>query len=154
VRPGNELLYGYRIYWGTPAAAAPPVGYTLATRTGLGGVVGRKRDYFSARFAVDFIGGALADLRAGAAVEPVISVSDGTVEHASARPLADGPFKGRGFRAIFDVKPRDDSSEPIDIRMYLRSPDQPLTETWMYQWLVPPPAVRKEMLALAGSGTS
>ena len=73
--------------------------------------------YFSWRFAVDFAGGELAHARASdAKVEPVISVSRGTIEIPSARPLhAIG-----GYRAMFDLKPPDDSIEPINIRLFLR----------------------------------
>jgi glucans biosynthesis protein len=40
----------------------------------------------------------------------------------------------RGYRVTFDLKPTDDSLEPIDLRLYLRANGQPLTETWLYQW--------------------
>jgi glucans biosynthesis protein len=39
---------------------------------------------------------------------------------------------------MFDLKPIDDSVEPINLRMYLRAGGQPLTETWLYQWTPPP----------------
>ena len=92
-------------------------------------------DYFSWRFAVDFAGGELAALAKSTEVEPVVSVSRGTIETPSARPLQ----SLGGFRAMFDVKPPDASVEPIDIRLFLRHRHQPLTETWMYQWTPPPP---------------
>jgi periplasmic glucans biosynthesis protein len=44
---------------------------------------------------------------------------------------------------MFDLKPIDDSTEPIDLRLYLRQGGQPLTETWLYQWTPPPLAERK-----------
>jgi glucans biosynthesis protein len=44
---------------------------------------------------------------------------------------------------MFDLKPTDDSIEPIDLRLYLRLHAQPLTETWLYQWMPPPGAERK-----------
>ena len=40
--------------------ARPPLAQVVATRTGLGGVVGQKRTYFSWRFVVDFAGGDLS----------------------------------------------------------------------------------------------
>jgi glucans biosynthesis protein len=61
-QPGDELLYGYRVYWGTRLSAAPPLAHTVATRTGIGGIVGQRRRYYSWRFAVDFAGGELAAL--------------------------------------------------------------------------------------------
>ncbi len=49
----------------------------------------------------------------------------------------------QGIRAMFDIKPTDDSVEPIELRLYLKSGDRPLSETWLYQWTPPPPAERQ-----------
>jgi glucans biosynthesis protein len=156
VKAGDELLYAYRMFWGTQMPANPPLARAIATRTGLGGVIGQKRRYFSWRFAVDFLGGELPALPERAKVEPVISVSRGTVEITSARPLAAGPHSGasRGYRAMFDIKPTDDSLEPIDIRMFLQYENQPLTETWIYQWVPPTPEARRHALMLSGDLTT
>jgi glucans biosynthesis protein len=139
VEPGHELLFSYRLYWGTRMPFAPPRGEAVATRTGLGGVVGHKRNYFSWRFAVDFAGGEIASLAKDADVEPVITASRGRIEITSARPQKEI----NGYRAMFDLKPSDDSIEPIDLRLYLRLNGQSLTETWTYQWTPPPPAERE-----------
>ncbi|WP_374012560.1 glucan biosynthesis protein [Pseudoxanthomonas koreensis] len=137
--PGQELLFGYRLFWGEHPPARPQLAECVATRTGLGGVVGRKREHFSWRFAVDFAGGALAGLAArNATVEAVVETSRGTLETISARPLH--PLQG--YRAMFDVVPPDDSTTQIDLRLYLRHEGQALTETWLYQWNPPPPAQR------------
>ena len=133
--PGQEALFAYRLHWGAEPPVQPPLARCVATRTGLGGVVGRPRPYWSWRFAIDFAGGELARLQAGAPVEPVISVSRGKVEITSARPLD----AINGYRAMFDLVPPDDSTEQITLRLYLRSGDRTLTETWLYQ-LQPPPA--------------
>lgn len=129
-QPGQEHLFGYRLFWGGRPPVSSPLAHCVATRTGLGGVVGQKRHYFSWRFAVDFAGGDFSLIGGGAKVEPVIQVSRGRVEITSARPLnAIG-----GYRAMFDLVPPDDSTEQIDIRMFLQCDGQPLTETWLYQW--------------------
>ena len=143
-QPGQELLLGYKLFWGATAPVSSPLATVRATRTGLGGIVGQKRSYFSWRFAVDFAGGDFALLGEHAKVEPVIEASRGEVEITSARPLwqVNGDDIS-GWRAMFDLKPTDDSVEPINIRMYLRCDGQPLTETWLYQWTPPPPAQRK-----------
>jgi len=140
LQPGQEYLYSYRLTWGDQPPARPEkLAHVVATRTGLGGVVGRKREYFSWRFAVDFSGGSLSMLASDAKVEPVITVSRGKVEVTSARPL----HAVNGYRAMFDLVP-DDSEEPIDIRMVLKQGDQVLTETWLYQYR--PPAVADRQL--------
>lgn len=143
--PGSELLLSYRLYWGTHLPSTPPLAHTVATRTGIGGVVGQVRRRFSWRFAIDFSGGELATLAADANVEPVISATRGCVQLASARPLRSID----GYRAMFDVEPNDEDPEPINLRLFLRLNGQPLTETWLYQWLPPSPEYR---LSFSGTG--
>jgi glucans biosynthesis protein len=104
-----------------------------------------RREYFSWRFAVDFAGGELAALAKSTEVVPVVTVSRGTVEVPSARPLQ----SIGGFRAMFDVKPPDESVQPIDLRLFLRHRNQPLTETWLYQWTPPSLQERRAALELA-----
>lgn len=140
-QPGEEMLYAYRLHWGGRIPFAPPQAQVVATRTGIGGVVGRKRSYFSWRFVVDFAGGKLASVPRKPGPEPVITASAGEVEITSARPLE----SVRGYRMMFDVKLPDDVTGPVELRGYLRAPDgSALTETWTYQWT--PPAERKGWL--------
>ena len=136
--PGAEVLLSYRLHWGASPRFAPPLAQTVATRTGIGGIVGRERKYFSWRFAVDFTGGELATLPRDAQVEPVVTASRGLVEITSARPQREI----KGYRAMFDVRPMDASTEPIDLRLYLRLNGEALTETWSYQWAPPPAEAR------------
>jgi glucans biosynthesis protein len=133
VAKGNEYLYAYRLHWGSKMPAGPTLAHTAATWSGIGGQVGGKRKHFSRRFAVDFAGGELASLPADAKVESVITLSRGTAELVSARPLA----SINGWRAMFDVRPADASAQPIDMRLFLRVGERALTETWIYQWAPP-----------------
>lgn len=135
---GEELLFAYRLHWGSRMPVNSPLAQVVATRTGLGGVLGQPRKYFSWRFVVDFAGNNLSMVGKDVPVEPVITVSRGQVEITSARPLD----SLRGYRAMFDLRPTDDSVAPVDLRLYLRANGQPLTETWIYQW-TPPPAARR-----------
>lgn len=140
VEPGSEMLYGYRIYWRKHPPAQPSLARCVDTHTGLGGVVGQRREYFSWRFVVDFQGGPFPfDADQEVEVEPVIESSAGRIEITSARPLA----SINGYRAMFDVVPPDESTTPINLRLYLRAGDKPLTETWIYQWTPPPAEERK-----------
>lgn len=131
--PGSEVLVAYRLNWGETMPAAPPLAHVAQTWTGIGGQVGGTRDHFSWRFVVDFAGGELASLAADAKVEPVVTASRGSVEIASARPLA----SIHGYRAMFDLRPADAGTDPVDLRLYLRLGDRALTETWLYQWNPP-----------------
>ena len=132
-QPGQELLFAYRLHWGSKMPFASSAARVIATRTGLGGVVGRKRTYFSWRFVVDFAGPTLDALGPEAAVEPVICVSRGQIELTSVRPLE----TLRGYRAMFDLKGFDDSPAPVDLRLFLRAGGKRLTETWVYRWTPP-----------------
>jgi glucans biosynthesis protein len=128
-------LYSYRLHWGSKMPLLPNQATVVATRTGVGGVVGQKRKYYSKRFVVDFAGGDLQLMGPNAKVSPVISVSSGEVEVTSARPLV----AVQGYRVTFDLKPTAANVAPIDLRVFLTVDGQPLSETWLYQWT--PPAV-------------
>ena len=71
-------------------------------------------------------------------MEPVITVSRGKVEITSARPL----HEINGYRAMFDLVP-DDSEEPIDLRVYLKLDEQPLTKPGSTSTRPPPKSERK-----------
>jgi glucans biosynthesis protein len=138
-QPGQELLFGYRLYWGAKPPASSPLAHCVATRTGLGGRVGVKRTHWSQRFAVDFAGGALAGLAArNATIEPVLQSSHGTLETVSARPL----HAIEGYRVMFDIVPPGDGTDQVDLRLFLRDASGALSETWLYQWTPPPVAQR------------
>ena len=138
-QPGQELSLGYRLFWGEAPPVQMPLARCVASRTGLGGIVGRERKYYSWRFAIDFAGGNLATLPTDTAVELVVSASRGTLELTSARPLA----SVNGWRAMFDVVP-DATVEPVALRLFLRAGGQALTETWVYEW-VPPPVRERQV---------
>jgi glucans biosynthesis protein len=59
------------------------------------------------------------------------------VEITSARPLE----SIQGYRAMFDLRLPDDVKGPVNLRLYLETDGQPLSETWLYQWT--PPEDRK-----------
>ena len=140
VKAGQELRYSYRLHWCLTPPAVPQLARTSATRLGLGGEVG-KRKHYAGRFMVDFT----ADTPPpSAAIEPVVQVSRGTVELATARVLKIGDSGGATrYRAVFDVVPPDDSTAKLEIRMFLRSGGQALTETWLYHWFPPAAGDRK-----------
>ncbi|QBQ53929.1 glucan biosynthesis protein [Nitrosococcus wardiae] len=140
VKPGQEYLYSYRLYWSGLPPVHTPLAYVVATRSGLGGVVGRRRNYFSWRFTVDFIGGKLALLGKDAKLEAVVTSSRGRVELLSCRPQ----LHIGGYRAQFDIVPLDVKQDPIDIRLFLKLGKEAMSETWLYQWN-PPPANERDL---------
>jgi glucans biosynthesis protein len=145
-QPGEELLFGWRLHWGSAMPVGAALARVVATRSGIGGILGQPRKRFSWRFVVDFAGGLLAMLGRATAVEAVISASRGVVQIPSARPLdAIG-----GYRAMFDLRPETDSVAPIELRLTLCADGQALSETWLYQWT--PPAPPERSAALVGAG--
>lgn len=144
VKAGSELSFGYKLYW----SSLPPVESSLArvgaTRVGMGGfpegwAPGEHfPDVWCRRFAIDFVGG---DLKAAApkGIEPVITVSSGTfkqVEILYVEPL-------NAYRILFDWYPNSDSTDPVNMRLFLRTKGETLSETWMYQYMPPPADQRK-----------
>ncbi|WP_025903347.1 glucan biosynthesis protein D [Tatumella sp. UCD-D_suzukii] len=144
VKAGNTLSFEYKLYW----SSLPPVESSLArvgaTRTGIGGfpegwAPGEHfPEVWCRRFAIDFVGG---DLKAAApkGIEPVINVSSGTfkqVEILYVEPL-------NAYRILFDWYPDSDSTAPVNMRLFLRTKDETLSETWMYQYVPPTPDQRK-----------
>ena len=132
-RPGQELLFAYRLYWGSRAPFASSLAHVVATRTGVGGTVGRPREYPSWRFVVDFAGGPLPMLGEKTEVEAIITPSRGELENVSTRPLEGG----RGYRVTFDLRAVGTGNAPVDLRLYLHLGKQALSETWLYQWSPP-----------------
>ena len=135
---GQEYLYSYRLYWdheNPPARTARVV----ATRSGVGGVIGRKQNHFSWRFVVDFSGGPLNEMGDNPRIEAVLVASRGRFETVSARPVVGTS----DWRAMFDYVPTDDSPEPVNLRLFLSLDGEALSETWLYQYEPPPPEQRK-----------
>jgi glucans biosynthesis protein len=87
---------------------------------------------------VDFKGGDLELLGDGSHVVPMVSASRGHIEIPSVRPLV--PLQA--WRAIFDLALTDDSVVPVNLRLFLTVDGQPLSETWLYQYVPPPVAQR------------
>ncbi len=135
---GEECLIGYTLNWGREPPELPPLATVQATRTGIGGVIGKARQYFSWRFALDFSGGRLPLLARNVPLELKVETSRGRIEIPSVRPLdAIG-----GYRALFDLVP-DDAEGPINLRVQLQLGGESLTETWLYQYTPPPLAERR-----------
>ncbi|BCG09568.1 MULTISPECIES: glucan biosynthesis protein D [Buttiauxella] len=144
VKAGDELEFKYRLYWSGLPPIQSPLARVYATRTGMGSfpegwAPGEHfPDKWSRRFAIDFIGG---DLKAAApkGIEPVITLSNG--EARQIEILYVEPFDG--YRILFDWYPTDDSTDPVDMRMFLRCQGDAISETWLYHYFPPAPDKRK-----------
>ena len=142
IKAGSEHSFSYKLYW----SGLPPVQSNLArvnaTRTGMGdfpeGWAPGEHfpEVWARRFAVDFVAG---DLKAAApkGIEPVINVTSGTIKQVEI--LYVEPIDG--YRIQFDWYPDSDSTDAVDMRMFLRTQGETLSETWLYQYF--PPAAEK-----------
>ncbi|WP_225411382.1 glucan biosynthesis protein [Stigmatella hybrida] len=118
--PGTERRFAYRLYWGFEPPRAPPGATVLSTRIAAGSTPKARR------FVIDFSGGGAAG---DAPAEAVITASRGQVLH----PIAQRNTVTGGWRATFELLP-DDSSAPIELRGFLKTGSETLTETWSYLW--------------------
>ncbi len=137
---GQQRKLAYRLSVGLASgppldnlATSRPRGPASAAWSGSRGTISRWR------FVVDFAGGPLGDAGLGREGRAGDHRLARRIELTSARPLA----AIDGWRAMFDLKPTDDSTEPIDLRLYLAPAGRTLTETWLYQWTPPPASERK-----------
>ena len=81
------------------------------------------------RFIVEFTGEPLAGLPYGVRPEPILWASRGSFSNIAVQAVPDD-VPGH-WRAIFDLS--TEGSEPVEMRLFLRNKDKPLTETWSYQ---------------------
>ncbi len=141
VKAGDELDFRYRLYWSAQPPVSTPLARVLATRTGWGASLRMAPgehypDKWARRFAIDFVGG---DLKAAAprGIEPVITLSSGEAKQIEI--LYVEPFDG--YRILFDWYPTSNSTDPVEMRLFLRCQGAAISETWLYQYF--PPAADK-----------
>ncbi len=145
VAAGDSLNYGYKLYWSALPPVSTPLAQVDATRSGMGGFTEgwapgeHYPPVWARRFAVDFKGGGLDRLAAGTGIEPVVTCSHGEVKDFSVLVLDNI----KGYRILFDWYPTSDSVEPVELRLFIRTQDRTLSETWLYQYFPPAPEQRK-----------
>lgn len=145
VPAGKSLTYGYKLHWSAVPPVKTPLAQVHATRSGMGGFIEgwapgeHYPEVWARRFAVDFHGGGLELLPAGTAIEPVVTVSNGRVQDFHILKLDEI----KGYRVLFDWYPTNDSVDPVTMRLFIRTADRTLSETWLYQYFPPAPDKRK-----------
>ena len=118
----SEYRLTYRLHWCWTPPAVPALATVADTRSGAGLEKG------SRLFAIDFVGGRLAELSHDAPVKPDIVTSAGAVKH----PIAHANPARRGWRVSFVLDPA--GAKLCDLRCFLKIGDEPLSEVWSYRW--------------------
>jgi glucans biosynthesis protein len=128
--PGEPLDFAYRLHWqGARVVQRPPGGWVIQSRVGRGY---RELADDEQQFMVDFVGPSLAALPPSAPVKAVVSapVNGEILETNAYHVEATG-----AWRMMVLVKQLD-ATQPVELRGYLQSGEDVLTETWSN--LVPP----------------
>jgi glucans biosynthesis protein len=134
--PAEGLALQYRLYLGPGVPDGGPLGHVTAMRVAK--VVSYatrpgeqpKPDARRARFVVDFAGQSLSAVSEKAEIEVHVTASGATViEQHTER----NPFIG-GMRASFEIEAQ---AKDVELRAFLRSGSDVLTETWSYLWQPP-----------------
>ena len=118
----SEWQGAYRLHWCRDVSfVTQRLGATLATRAGQGTLEG------SRKFVLDFAGGSLPVV-ANSAITAHLWASRGELVHV----VTHFNDIAASWRVTFELLPAGD--DPIELRCYLTSGTQTLTETWSYQW--------------------
>jgi glucans biosynthesis protein len=131
VPSGAELNINYRLHWLANEPYPSKLAPVSATRLGRGGQPGLPRPKGVRKFMVEFLGGPLRDLPFGVKPELVVSASRGSFgPYQLIEAVPDG-VAGH-WRAQFDLVV--DGADPVEMRAFLKSGGETLTETWMFQY--------------------
>jgi glucans biosynthesis protein len=131
VPAGAELNLNYRLHWLANEPYPSKLAPVWATRLGRGGQPGLPRPKGVRKFMVEFLGGPLGDLAFGVKPELVVSASRGSLgPYQLIEAVPDG-VAGH-WRAQFDLVA--DGTDPVELRAFLKSGGETLTETWMFQY--------------------
>jgi glucans biosynthesis protein len=124
-KPRAPYEFEYRVLWQLETEARAPGAWVTQTRRGRGYV--RKPDD-SIGFVIDFEGPALQKLAPDARLEGVATAVDNgeVLERIAHRNDVTG-----GARLVLRVR-RIDANKPVELRAFLRSGGDTLSETWTY----------------------
>jgi glucans biosynthesis protein len=130
VEAGGRAELRYKLHWLADEPYPSALGRCVATRLSRGGQAGKPRPNGVRKFAVEFLGGPLAQLPYGVKPELVLWSSRGRFTYTYAEAVPDD-VPGH-WRALFDLTA--EGGDPVEMRLYLKAGDKVLTETWLYQY--------------------
>jgi glucans biosynthesis protein len=130
VKAGAALEFRYRTHWVDDEPFPSPLARVVATRMGNGGQAGTARPQGVRKFMIEFRGEPLTRIPSGVFPEPVLWASRGSFSYVRAEAVPND-VPGH-WRAQFDLAVS--GQEPVEMRCYLRSGADVLSETWLYQY--------------------
>ena len=118
------MKLAYRLHWGQ-STVAPPAGIreVKASRTSSGSAAGRRK------WVIDF-----GPVR-GKAAKPSNAPLEAVISAPGAKilgPIAHLNEVTGGLRVVFELAP--EGQGPLELRAYVKSGSETLTETWSYLW--------------------
>ena len=130
MQAGQELEFRYRLSWGDlrPDGHGERA-YVFDSRAGHGGVSGTKPDPNTRKFVIDYKGGVLGRMPADAAVQPVVTVSNGKIVTQTLLKVMGSDI----WRLVIDVSGPD--SGVVELTAHIAGYGRKLTEIWLYQWM-------------------
>ena len=129
-KAGAGVEYRYKMSWGLNSVPQGELATVGATLVGVGGN-GADSSAANRRFALNFLGGTIANLPQDAQLEPLIDVpSNARLVNSSIDRLPDG-----GWRLSLEMEKLD--SDPAELRVKLSMLQRVVSETWLYQWVGP-----------------
>jgi glucans biosynthesis protein len=131
-QPMQPFRFAYTLLWASQPDSSFSTNRVLQTRIG-----GDPRDASKRQFVIDF---EAKNSGLGTNQPPRAVVSCGENALISDTQV----FKNllsESWRVIFSLKPKAGNNDSVDIQCALKRGDQPLSETWVYQWN--PPAKRR-----------
>ncbi|MBV9671396.1 MAG: glucan biosynthesis protein D [Verrucomicrobia bacterium] len=132
-KAGSAFMFKYRLHWLADEPFPTSLARCVATRLGTGGQPGQTRPKGVRKFMVEFKGGPLEKLPSGVKPEAVVWSSRGKFSNVFTEPV---PNDIAGdWLAHFDFTVS--GTEPVDLRLFLRSEQETLSETWLYQYHPP-----------------
>jgi glucans biosynthesis protein len=129
-KAGTDLRVRYRLYWSADEPHPSTLARCVATRMGRGGEPGKPRPKGVRKFVVEFLAGPLASMPFGTKPQPILSATTGTFSYVFTEAVPDG-IPGH-WRASFDFTAAGPGV--VEMRLFLKSGDQTLSETWSYQY--------------------
>jgi periplasmic glucans biosynthesis protein len=130
-KAGSSLRVRYRLTWSAGEPLETAFARCIATRVGRGGEPGHNRPKGVRKFVVEFLGGRLATLPYGTKPQPILSATSGSFSDVFTEAVPDS-VPGH-WRAQFDFTAAA-GTDVVDMRLFLKSADQTLSETWLFQY--------------------